>query len=213
MAKTQHTTHIGIYGGSFNPIHTGHIALARTLLRLTSLDEIWFMVSPLNPFKRATEDLLADNLRLKLTQLALEGEPRLVASDFEFGLPKPSYTYDTLRKLTETYPQNHFTLIMGADNWIAFDRWKDHEKILRDYPIIVYPRHNSTVDAAALPPGVTLIDTPLYDFNSTVIRQRVADGRSIHGLVKPEIEELTREYYQNMAQHGDYDINMPKKNT
>lgn len=128
MAKTQHTTHIGIYGGSFNPIHTGHIALARTLLRLTSLDEIWFMVSPLNPFKRATEDLLADNLRLKLTQLALEGEPRLVASDFEFGLPKPSYTYDTLRKLTETYPQNHFTLIMGADNWLAFDRWKDHEK-------------------------------------------------------------------------------------
>ena len=186
MAKTQHTTHIGIYGGSFNPIHTGHIALARTLLRLTSLDEIWFMVSPLNPFKRATEDLLADNLRLKLTQLALEGEPRLVASDFEFGLPKPSYTYDTLHKLTETYPQN---------------------------PIIVYPRHNSTVDAAALPPGVTLIDTPLYDFNSTVIRQRVADGRSIHGLVKPEIEELTREYYQNMAQHGDNDINMPKKST
>ena len=211
MAKTQHTTHIGIYGGSFNPIHTGHIALARTLLRLTSLDEIWFMVSPLNPFKRATEDLLADNLRLKLTQLALEGEPRLVASDFEFGLPKPSYTYDTLRKLTETYPQNHFTLIMGADNWLAFDRWKDHEKILRDYPIIVYPRHNSTVDAAALPLGVTLIDTPLYDFNSTVIRQRVADGRSIHGLVKPEIEELTREYYQNMTQHGDNDINMPEK--
>ena len=182
MAEKQHPKpQVGIYGGSFNPIHMGHISLAKTLLQHTRLDEIWFMVSPLNPFKRMADDLLADNQRLELTRLALADEPNLIACDFEFRLPKPSYTYDTLCRLRETYPEKAFTLIMGSDNWAAFDRWKNHQEILLHYPIIIYPRKHSPLCAEQLPPSVTLVDTP------------------IHGMVKPQIEEKTRLYYQQLS--------------
>ena len=112
---------IGIFGGSFNPIHKGHVALARQLLRRAQLDEVWFLVSPQNPLKPQSL-LLDDNMRLEMARLALKDEPHLVASDYEFHLPRPSYTWNTLQHLSQDYPQHRFTLIIGADNWQLFSR-------------------------------------------------------------------------------------------
>lgn len=198
----------GFFGGSFNPVHTGHIALAHQLLRLASLDEIWFVVSPLNPFKLHADDLLADDKRLLLTQTALAGDKRLVACDYEFRLPKPSYTWDTLRHLSHDYPDRIFTLLIGADNWLAFDRWYHGADIVAHYPIVVYPRRGFTVDPATLTDGVRLVDTPLYDISSTQIRHRLAEGESVEGLVPDSILPLVTRYY---APHAP--LAAPKTNT
>ena len=128
----------GIYGGSFNPVHHGHLQLARTLLREAGLDEVWFMVSPQNPLKQQSE-LLDDDKRLELVRLALQGEPGLVACDYEFHLPRPSYTYDTLSAMRRDFPDCSFTLLIGADNWADFQHWYKHDAILAEYPIMVYP--------------------------------------------------------------------------
>ena len=178
---------IGIYGGSFNPIHRGHIALARQILRKTRLDQIWFVVSPQNPFKKGDAELWDDDFRLKLVRKALETEKNLVASDYEFRLPRPSYTWDTLQSLSKDFPEHEFTLIIGADNWLAFDRWHRADDILRSYPIIVYPREGSPIDKATLPPSVTLVDTRLYRISSTEIRRRLREGKPVKRLVPAAI--------------------------
>ena len=121
----------GIFGGSYNPIHIGHLALANYLCEYGELDELWFMVSPQNPFKAHSSDLWDDNLRLELVRLAVEGYPKLHASDFEFHMPRPSYTVNTLEKLREAYPDREFILIIGADNWLSFPRWKDADIIMK----------------------------------------------------------------------------------
>ena len=123
MTEQAQRKRIGIFGGSFNPVHTGHICLARQILTAVSLDGIWFMVSPLNPFKQDFTDLLPDDVRLELTREALKDEPCMLASDYEFSLPRPSYMWNTLAHLSYDYPQYSFTLIVGADTWLAFDRW------------------------------------------------------------------------------------------
>lgn len=187
---------VGIFGGSFNPIHTGHILLARQILSKVGLDEIWFMVSPLNPFKEASADLLDDHLRLQMAKTALEGENILVASDYEFHLPKPSYTWSTLQHLSEDYPAYQFSLIIGADNWLAFHKWARPDFILSHFNIIVYPREGYDVDIASLPDNVSLVDTPLYPVSSTEIRRRVKRGESIKGLVPAKIESLVMNYYR-----------------
>lgn len=184
---------VGIFGGSFNPIHTGHIALAKSLCEQAHLDEVWFMVSPLNPFKKAATDLLADNLRLEMVEKALQGEPRLKASDYEFHLPKPSYTWHTLQAMSQDYPNIEFTLLIGGDNWAAFDKWYHHDDILQNYPIVVYPRQGSNL--GAVPQGVTIVETPLLNISSTEIRQRLAHGESIHGMVPESIEALATKNY------------------
>ena len=162
---------IGIFGGSFNPIHNGHIALAEAFLKKKKLAEVWFMVSPLNPFKvKAT----ANN-------------PHFKASDYEFHLPKPSYTWNTLQHLSNDYPTHRFTLLIGGDNWEAFDRWYHAEDILAHYPIVVYPRHNQRLSETSLPHGVTILQTPFIDISSTDIRQRVSQGKTIDGLVPQAI--------------------------
>lgn len=186
---------IGLFGGSFNPIHVGHIGLAREILRQAALDEVWLMVSPLNPFKRDAGDLLDDHLRYRLACLAVEGESGLRASDYEFSLPKPSYTWQTLRHLSADYPDCRFTLIIGADNWLQFDRWAHPDEILAHHSIIVYPREGYPVSAADLPSGVTLVNTRLYPVSSTEIRRRVAAGEPITGLVPPAITGLVEQYY------------------
>lgn len=180
---------VGIYGGSFNPIHRGHIALARQMLRKAHLDEVWFLVSPLNPFKQASTDLLDDQTRLLLTRQALADEPRLVASDYEFHLPRPSYSWDTLQALSRDYPEHEFVLVIGADNWLAFDRWYHAEDILDSYPIVIYPREGCPIDAATLPPNVQLIKTRLYNVSSTDIRRRIREGRSVRRLLPPAIHD------------------------
>lgn len=186
---------VGIFGGSFNPIHTGHIQLAKQILDKARLDQVWFMVSPLNPFKKATLDLLDDHLRLQMARRALYGEPHLIATDYEFHLSKPSYTWSTLLHLSTDYPSFRFSLIIGADNWLAFDRWAKPDFILSHYNIIVYPRDGFPIDPATLPSNVTLVNTTLYPVSSTEIRQRVRRGESIDGLVPPAIVGMIRHYY------------------
>ena len=176
---------IGIFGGSFNPIHNGHIALAQAVLRQCALDEVWLMVSPQNPLKRNSADLLDDYLRLEMAQKALEGVEGVKACDYEFRLPKPSYTWNTLQHLSKDYPDCRFTLLIGGDNWAHFTRWRHWKDILRCHNVIVYPRDEY--------PGT--IDVPLLDVSSTEIRQRVRAGESIEGLVPAAIEPLVRQYY------------------
>ena len=186
---------IGIYGGSFNPIHRGHIALARQILRKERLDQIWLMVSPQNPLKQGQSDLLADDLRLSLTRKALADESKLIACDYEFHLPRPSYTWDTLQSLSKDFPEHDFSLIIGADNWLLFDRWYRADDILKNYRIIVYPREGSPIDSATLPPTVSLVNTRLYNVSSSDIRQRIREGRAVRRLVPVAIyDEVLREY-------------------
>ena len=186
---------VGIYGGSFNPIHRGHIALARQILRKAHLNEVWFLVTPLNPFKQASSDLLDDDERLALTRKALADDPQLVASDYEFHLPRPSYTWDTLQALSRDYPDHQFTLIIGADNWAAFDRWAHPQDILQYYPIVIYPREGYPVDATTLPESVTLVNTRLYRVSSTDIRQRIREHRPVRRLLPVAIYDDAIEAY------------------
>ena len=192
MFKVQ-SKKVGIFGGSFNPIHTGHIALAKSLCEKAGLDEVWFMVSPMNPFKKTATDLLDDHLRLEMVEKALEKEPQLKACDYEFRLPKPSYTWHTLQTISQEFTDIEFTLLIGGDNWAAFDKWYHHEDILAHYPIVVYPRQGSSV--GKVPEGVTIVETPLLNISSTEIRQRIKEGKSIEGMVPESIEELVKRNY------------------
>ena len=178
---------IGLFGGSFNPIHNGHVRLAKSLLQEAALDEVWFLVSPQNPFKQ-DQQLLDDDKRLQLVRLALKEEPQLMASDFEFHLPKPSYTWNTLQALEQEYPERKFTLLIGGDNWEAFDKWYRYEDILKRYPIIVYPRKGSKVpDVKFQASDIQIVETPLINISSTQIRQRLHEGKSVRGLVNTEV--------------------------
>lgn len=179
----------GIYGGSFNPIHNGHVAIAQKMVGMAGLDEVWLVVSPQNPLKRA-DGLLADSLRLEMTRMALEPYPRLVASDFEFGMPRPSYMWNTLQALTARYPEREFTLLIGADNWAVFDRWYHAADIIAHYPMAIYPREGYDICAASLPATVRLVDTGLYNISSTMVRQMVRQGDDISRLVPPQIVDM-----------------------
>lgn len=175
----------GIYGGSFNPIHNGHLELSRSLLRQGLVDEVWLMVSPLNPFKQGSRELLPDQVRLRLASLAVEGEPRIKVSDFETHLPQPSYMAVTLQRLRESFPQHEFTLVIGADNWPRFPDWHKAEEILALHHIIICPRPGFEVRARELPPNVSLAPTPLLPISSSGIRQRIRQA-SYQGEDLPE---------------------------
>ncbi|WP_414477998.1 nicotinate (nicotinamide) nucleotide adenylyltransferase [Prevotella sp.] len=184
----------GIFGGSFNPIHNGHVSLAKEMLSTLGLDEVWFLVSPHNPLKPRGA-LLDDDLRLEMVRMALSDEPQLAASDYEFRLPRPSYTYDTLRRLSADYPLHRFVLLIGADNWQLFGEWRNAGEILAHYPIAIYPREGYSVDVASLPPTVRLVDTPLHNISSTAVRRMIAEGRDIRGYVHPQVADfIAREH-------------------
>lgn len=185
---------IGLYGGSFNPVHFGHIRLARQIRQLAGLDELWFMVSPQNPFK-ADQRLLDDDKRLELTHLALRRERGLVASDYEFHLPRPSYTWNTLQALARDFPAHRFTLIIGADNWTSFPRWYHAQDILAHCAVVVYPRRGDDIDPSTLPQGVRLLQTPLINISSTDIRQRIAEGRPFRHLVPKAVADAIEEQH------------------
>lgn len=186
---------IGIYGGSFNPIHTGHISLAKHILSAAGLDGVWLVVSPQNPLKTGNGSLINDEVRLRLARKALEGIPSISVSDCEFHMPRPSYMWNTLHHLSETNPDISFSLIIGADNWLDFDRWYHARDIIATYNVIIFPRDGYPVDATKLPKGVTLVNTPLFPISSTEIRQKVARGESISGLVPTVIEEEVWQVY------------------
>ena len=174
---------VGIFGGSFDPIHEGHVNLAKYVLSHTDLDEVWLMVSPLNPLK--PQGYVATNeQRLEMARIAVEGIPGIRVSDFEFHLPIPSYTYKTLTELKKSYPDQDFRLIIGGDNWASFDKWKNPEEILNEFGIIVYPRPGeslkpSTQDAKRSTHNVILLDNaPQMPISSTQIRQILASRQS-----------------------------------
>ncbi len=175
---------IGLYFGSFNPIHKGHTALAQYLLKHCGLDEVWLMVSPNNPLKEKNT-LWNEQLRLRLVQIAIHDISGLRASDFEFHLPRPSYTIDTLKALSKRYPENEFYLIMGSDNMTIFHQWKDYEKILSDYKIIVYPREGDDIESLTkkYPQMQVVSGAPLFPVSSTMIRQRLKEGKDISEYV------------------------------
>lgn len=187
---------IGIFGGSFNPIHNGHIVLARQLLKLGGLDEVWMMVSPQNPLKQGRSDLLDDGLRYAMVRIALHGERGLIASDYELHLPRPSYTWNTLQHLKADYPDYSFMLLIGGDNWKLFPRWYRSADILREHQVMVYPRGgDESLVVGEMPEGVSLVDAELLPVSSTEIRQRVKAGEAIEGLVPKIIAPLVRRCY------------------
>lgn len=177
---------VGILGGSFNPIHIGHLALANYLCEYEDLDEIWFLVSPHNPLKER-DGLWPEELRLQMVKQAIQGYPKFRASDFEFHLPRPSYMVNTLCHLCQSYPEHKFSLIIGSDNWDAFPRWHKYDEILSEYPIIIYPRLGYVVDETSLPESVRLVKTPVFDISSTFIRKAIDEGKDVryflpHGI-------------------------------
>lgn len=178
----------GIFSGSFNPIHIGHLALANYLCENGYVDELWFLVSPQNPFKQ-NQTLLDDRMRLELVEAAIKGYPHFRVSDFEFNLPKPSYTVTTLRKLSEAYPDRDFHLIIGADNWASFDRWKSPEEIISRHHVLVYPRLGYDIPET-LPQNVRAVDSPLIEVSSTFIRESIAQRKDIRYFLHPAVYEI-----------------------
>ena len=184
----------GIFGGSFNPIHNGHLQLVRQLREAAGLDEVWLMVSPQNPLKQQA-DLLDDNRRLQMARQAVGGEQGITVSDYEFHLPRPSYTWNTLQALQADFPDREFVLLIGGDNWKQFRNWYRADDIVRDYQLVVYPRRGSDIDRTTLPPTVQVIEAELLDISSTDIRRRVREGKTIAGLVPPCIIPAVTTYY------------------
>ena len=183
---------IGLFFGSFNPIHIGHLIIANFMATQTDLEQVWLVVSPQNPLK-AKKTLAKDRDRLHLVNLAIGDSPHLKSSDIELKLPKPSYTIDTLAYLTEKYPQHQFSLIMGGDNLSTLTKWKNYEKILTDYPILVYQRPNIDLGELAQHPNVTTYEAPLMDISATYIRSCMAAKKSIQYLVPDAVWQYLNE--------------------
>ncbi|MGV3705696.1 MAG: nicotinate (nicotinamide) nucleotide adenylyltransferase [Arcticibacter sp.] len=173
---------IGLFFGSFNPVHVGHLIIANHMASYTDLDKVWLMVSPHNPLKDKNA-LINMYDRLEMARLAVEESINISVSDAEFKLPQPSYTIDTLTHLRERYPEHNFSLIMGADNLASLKRWKNHEILLRDYKIFVYPRPGFDNLELIDHPSVTLTQTPLMELSSTFIRRAIKEGKSVRFMV------------------------------
>lgn len=179
-----------LFGGTFNPIHNGHIAIAKSIIEQKLADELWLMVTPCNPWKKGKQ-LLDDQLRYRMACQAVEGLEGIKASDYEFHLPIPSYSADTLRHIITDFPERRFILTIGADNWEKFDRWYDNSYILENFPIIVYPRIGSKV--GKLPESVKLLDCPLIDISSTQIVNLIKKGQSIKKMVPATVAATIKE--------------------
>ena len=188
---------IGLYFGSFNPIHIGHLIIGNHIAAYTELEQVWFVVSPQNPLKKSSS-LLNEYHRLHLVQLAVEDSANLKASNIEFKLPRPSYTINTLTYLSEKYPDNFFTVIMGSDSYQNLPKWKNYEQLLNNYSILVYKRPGFEV--AITHENVNIINAPLLEISSTSIRAAIKEGKSIKYLlpeaVKDEIERTG--YYKSV---------------
>jgi nicotinate-nucleotide adenylyltransferase len=178
---------IGLFFGSFNPIHIGHLIVGNIMAHSEGLDQVWYVVSPQNPFKKS-KTLLHEFDRYDMVEKAIADNPSLKASDIEFSMPKPSYTIDTLVRFSEKYPQHHFKLIIGEDNLAQFGNWKNYEKILEYYGLLVYPRPKAEAHNFANHPQVKFIEAPLLDISATFIRSQIVENKSIKYLV-PEVVE------------------------
>ena len=179
---------IGIFGGSFDPIHIGHAIIAQHIIGCGAVDRLWFMVSPVNPLKADKERNVADTDRLRMVEMVSRPMEGVETSAFEFTMPKPSYTIDTLNALQAKFPDDEFFLLIGGDNWQVFDKWRNSEEILAKYHLLIYPRLGYEVKIPdELKERVQLIDAPIIELSSTVIRERLAKGQSVRYYVPDEV--------------------------
>ncbi len=189
---------VGLFFGSFNPIHVGHMILANYMLAYTEMDQVWFIVSPHNPLKKKNS-LLHERHRLQLVQLAIGDHTKLKGSDIEFGLPQPSYTVNTLIQLKEKYPKNDFVLIMGEDNLKNFHKWKDHEEILKQHELYVYPRQDkegiSGHPEVLHHSSVKKIAAPLVEISSTAIRRAIQEKKDVRYFMPLPVWEYIQEMH------------------
>jgi len=179
---------VGLYFGSFNPIHHGHLIIASHILYNSDLDQLWFVVSPQNPLKQSV-GLLNEYHRLYLVQLSVEEEKNMRAIDIEFKLPKPSYTIDTLTYLGEKYPDHSFSVIMGSDSFQNISRWKNYEQILKNYRIYIYPRSGSSEIEKYPNTRITVVKAPILEISATQIRNNIKEGKPIRFLVPDKVRE------------------------
>ncbi|GHE65786.1 MULTISPECIES: nicotinate (nicotinamide) nucleotide adenylyltransferase [Roseivirga] len=189
---------IGLFFGSFNPIHIGHLVIADVMADQTDLEQVWFVVSPLNPFK-SSSSLLHEFDRLKMVELAIADNFKFKASDVEFNMPRPSYTADTLAYLSDKYPQHEFKLIIGEDNLLHFHKWKNHEAILENFGLYVYPRPQ--VDQSKIKvkhANIRYVDSPMLDISATFIRNSIRKEHSVQYLLPPAVIDYIRfkKFYQ-----------------
>ena len=182
---------VGLLFGSFNPIHIGHMIIANLVKETTSVREVWFIVSPQNPFKK-NKNLLHEFDRLDLVRAAIHDDYGFRVSDIEFNMPRPSYTIDTLAYLQEKNPNNQFRLIIGEDNLVSFKKWKNYEQIIEQFGLIVYPRPNTASSDLTKDTRVELIEAPQMDISATLIRKLVRNNKSIKYLVPDPVEEMIR---------------------
>ncbi|MGX8689634.1 MAG: nicotinate (nicotinamide) nucleotide adenylyltransferase [Bacteroidaceae bacterium] len=173
-----------LLGGTFNPLHNGHLAIAKSVLEQNLADEVWLLVTPCNPWK-VNQEMIDDRVRYQMAAQAVKNIKGIKASDYEFSLPQPSYTANTLRHLSADYPDRQFILTIGADNWVKFNEWKDNQFIRANYPIIVYPRKDCNINEST--DGAALLNCPLIDISSTDIRNLVNKGKSIKDLVPESV--------------------------
>ncbi len=186
---------VGLYFGSFNPIHHGHLIIANHIVSNTELDQIWFVVSPQNPLKPSA-GLLNEYHRLHLVRLAIEEEERFRVTDIEFHLPRPSYTIDTLTYLSEKYAQHSFTVIMGSDSYQNLPKWKNHQQLQANYDLLIYLRPKFLVKLGDDNTRTTIVDAPMLEISATYIRNTIRNGKSIRYLVPEKVrEEIERNSY------------------
>lgn len=183
---------VGVFGGSFNPVHWGHVRLTEWIVRHGWADEVWLMVSPRNPLKEQV-GLLPEAERLDMARLAAGEVAGVRASDFEFSLPRPSYTWRTLEALRAAFPATAFSLIIGADNWQHFDRWARPDYIRAHHKLLVYPRPGYPLDASALPDGVDLLGAPVFDVSSTRVRKLLRENGDASRLVPAPVLRYIKE--------------------
>lgn len=188
---------IGIMGGSFNPIHVGHAIIANYFIQNGNLDQLWLMVSPENPFKTGMS-MASEMHRLRMTEMVTSRLENVITSAFEFNLPRPSYTIDTLRALQAKFPNDEFYLIIGADNWVAFDRWNSADEIIKNYHILIYPRQGYEVTIPdEVADRVSLVSAPLIEVSSSYIREQLGEYKNMSFYMPDDV-------YKYIVQHRLY---------
>jgi len=184
----------GLFFGSFNPIHQGHLMIANYMVEFTEISQVWFIVSPHNPLKEKST-LLADHHRLAMANIAVEDDPRFRASNIEFHLPQPSYTVDTLAYLTEKFPEKEFVLIAGSDNLPSFSKWKNYEELLNRYQLYIYPRPDTPASQFDNHPHIHFTNAPLIEISSSFIRQGIKDGKNLRQFLPEKVWKYLTEMH------------------